>query len=332
MLVSQSALTINREYVPGLGEEVFDTQTRRTYAGDGYTKVKDLVPIDAGTGSPIVIASEVEYDNAGSGLAATNVQAAIDETYQYVNAVDLELNAHVIDTTSHNAETIVYNPLVAGEVLAVNVQDALDQHFLDTTAHSATNIPFTPTPTIISNNVQAAIAEIDGEIQNILAGGIVEAQDVSFTPVGSITADDVQEAIDQAGTIATNASTAAGTANTNINAHLIDALEAHTASAIKYTNSGVIPDAFDVQDALDTLAAMIASAASPKFTANVGDGSAFFFVLTHNLGTRNVLVQLYANSGSFAQIECDIERTDNNNVTLRFSTPPTTNQYSVVIG
>jgi len=332
MFVAQSALTIDREYVPGLGEEVFDTLTRKTYKGDGYTKVKNLVPLDGGTATVFPVAAEVEYNNSNSGLAADNVQAAIDETYQFAQSIDTELGAHLTDTTAHSADAIVYNPALAGEVIATNVQAALDQHFLDTTAHTAGHIPFVPTPTIPSNNVQAAIQAVDTEIQNILAGGIVEAVDISFNPTAPITATNVQAAVDQAASLANQAKTTADTANTNITAHMIDTLDAHTASAIKYVNSGVITDVFDVQAALDKLATMIGGGTSAKYSSPVGNGSAFFYVINHNLGTRNVLVQLYQNTGPYAQIECDIERTDNNNVTLRFATPPTTNQFNVVIG
>jgi hypothetical protein len=332
MLVAQSALTINLDYVPGLGEEVFDTQTRKTYKGDGYTKVRNLIPLDGGTATVFPIAAEVDYNNSNSGLAATNVQAAIDETYQFVQSVDTELGAHLLDTTAHSADAIVYNPVIAGEVLATNVQGALDQHFLDTTAHTAGHIPFVPTPTIPANNVQLAIQAVDQEIQNILAGGIVEAVDISYVPTAPITATNVQAALDQAATLAASAKTAADTANTNINAHILDISEAHTASAIKYLNSGIIPGVFDVQAALDLLAGMVASSTARKYATSVGNGSAFSFLINHQFGTRDVIVQVYSTTAPFEQAECDVEATDINNVTIRFATPPTTNQFRAVVG
>jgi hypothetical protein len=331
MLVAQSALTINLDYVPGLGEEVFDTQTRKTYKGDGYTKVRNLIPLDGGTATVFPIAAEVDYNNSNSGLAATNVQAAIDETYQFVQSVDTELGAHLLDTTAHTADAIVYNPAIAGEVLATNVQGALDQHFLDTTAHTAAHIPFVPTPTIPSNNVQTAIGTLDTQIQNILAGGVVEASDISFIPVAPITATNVQGALNQAAALANTANNSANTANTNINAHLVDPLEAHTASAIKYLNSGLIPSVFDVQAALDALATMISTSTAHKYAVSIGNGSAFFFLINHQLGTRDVIVQVYSTSAPYEQAECDVEATDLNNVTIRFATPPTTNQYRAVV-
>ncbi len=68
-----------------------------------------------------------------------------------------------------------------------------------------------------------------------------------------------------------------------------------------------------------------------KFNQTVGDGAAAFYVVTHNLNNQWVTAQVYRNSGAFDQVECDIELTSVNTVTLRFTTAPTLNQYRVVI-
>ncbi|MGH8710130.1 MAG: hypothetical protein ACREVA_02245 [Burkholderiales bacterium] len=68
-----------------------------------------------------------------------------------------------------------------------------------------------------------------------------------------------------------------------------------------------------------------------KFTTTVGDGSATQYTITHNLGTRSVLVEVYTNSGNFDTVIVFVERTSTNAVRLTFSSAPTTNQYAVVI-
>jgi hypothetical protein len=68
------------------------------------------------------------------------------------------------------------------------------------------------------------------------------------------------------------------------------------------------------------------------YTANVGDNSSTDIVVTHSLGTRDVKVQVYRNSSPYDEVECDIERTSTNTVTLGFSTAPTTDQYRVTVG
>lgn len=68
-----------------------------------------------------------------------------------------------------------------------------------------------------------------------------------------------------------------------------------------------------------------------KYNTTVGDGAATSYVITHNLGNQWCTVQVFRNSGSFDQIECDIELTSTNTATLRFAVAPTSAQYRVVI-
>lgn len=76
------------------------------------------------------------------------------------------------------------------------------------------------------------------------------------------------------------------------------------------------------------LAAAVAAAAK-RYAANVG--GAVSQVLTHNLNTRDVVVNVYRNATPWDTVECDVERTDANNVTLRFTVAPATNEYRAVI-
>ena len=68
-----------------------------------------------------------------------------------------------------------------------------------------------------------------------------------------------------------------------------------------------------------------------KYAAAVGDASATVFVLTHNLNTRDVTVGVYLNSGSYEEVEADVEHTTVNTVTLRFATAPAASAYRAVI-
>ena len=67
-----------------------------------------------------------------------------------------------------------------------------------------------------------------------------------------------------------------------------------------------------------------------KATANVGNGTNTSFAVTHNLGTRDVQVQVYDNA-SYDTVECDVVRTDANNVTVSFTVAPANNAYRVVV-
>jgi hypothetical protein len=68
------------------------------------------------------------------------------------------------------------------------------------------------------------------------------------------------------------------------------------------------------------------------YAAAFGDGSSVSFTINHNLGTRDVIVQIYYNSGSYQQAEMDVQHTDTNNVTINVNgIVPSSNQFRVVI-
>jgi hypothetical protein len=68
-----------------------------------------------------------------------------------------------------------------------------------------------------------------------------------------------------------------------------------------------------------------------KLAFNVGDGTATSYSVTHSLATRDVSVHVYENASPYAQVEADVEHTDSNNLTVKFSVAPTSNQYRVVV-
>jgi len=63
----------------------------------------------------------------------------------------------------------------------------------------------------------------------------------------------------------------------------------------------------------------------------VGDNSATSITVNHGLGSRNVVVQVFETDSPYTQVFCEIERTDANNVELKFRTAPTTDQYTCVV-
>ena len=73
------------------------------------------------------------------------------------------------------------------------------------------------------------------------------------------------------------------------------------------------------------------SGAPKRFAATFGDGSATSYTITHNLGTRDLTVGVYRNSGNYDEVECDVEHTTTSTITLRFTTAPTANQFRAVV-
>lgn len=86
-------------------------------------------------------------------------------------------------------------------------------------------------------------------------------------------------------------------------------------------------------DTLQSQVAALASASSTltdKVAINVGNGAATSFAITHNLGTRDVIVNVYDNA-TYDTVEVDVVRTDTNTVTVSFAVAPASNAYRVVI-
>ena len=71
-------------------------------------------------------------------------------------------------------------------------------------------------------------------------------------------------------------------------------------------------------------------AAVGGYSANVGDATATSFALTHNLGTRDVIVAIYDNA-TYEEVMADIVATSTTVVTVSFAIAPASNAYRVVI-
>ncbi len=67
-----------------------------------------------------------------------------------------------------------------------------------------------------------------------------------------------------------------------------------------------------------------------KYVTTVGDGSALTYAITHNLGTREVSVQVY-DSATYDTVETDVTRNSTSQVTVGFTAAPAAGAYKVVI-
>jgi hypothetical protein len=67
-----------------------------------------------------------------------------------------------------------------------------------------------------------------------------------------------------------------------------------------------------------------------KYSTTVGNGSLTSIPVTHNLGVREVVVNVY-DSSTYETVECDIVRTSTSVVTLGFTVAPASGAYTVVV-
>jgi len=67
-----------------------------------------------------------------------------------------------------------------------------------------------------------------------------------------------------------------------------------------------------------------------EFSASIGDGAATSYTVTHNLNTRDVIVQLFDNS-TYDTVFADVERTTVNTLTVSFASSPSLNDIRVLV-
>jgi phage-related tail fiber protein len=68
-----------------------------------------------------------------------------------------------------------------------------------------------------------------------------------------------------------------------------------------------------------------------RYQATIGDGSATQFDVTHNFATRDLIVQVFQNSGNYEQVNCDVALFSTNVVRLNFASAPASNSLRVVV-
>ncbi len=68
-----------------------------------------------------------------------------------------------------------------------------------------------------------------------------------------------------------------------------------------------------------------------RYATAIGNNANTSFVVTHNKGTRDVVVMVRENNSPYAQVYCDVEMTSDTTITVSFASPPTTNQFRVIV-
>jgi len=115
--------------------------------------------------------------------------------------------------------------------------------------------------------------------------------------------------------------------NTVTAEHLIvDGIEIDTTGAVfgqvlKFNGVKFIPDEDTAEDGLGTVS---------KYSATIGDGANTTFTVTHGLGTRDVLVEIYE-TGYYETVYAAVRRSNLNSIEVTFATPPDSSSRRVVV-
>lgn len=99
------------------------------------------------------------------------------------------------------------------------------------------------------------------------------------------------------------------------------------------SNKGVVElaTAAEALAGTDTTRAITAAGlAARSFSSSIGDGSATSITVTHNLNSRDVIIQLYDNS-SYDTVFADVVRTTVDTATISFTTAPASGDIRVLV-
>ena len=68
-----------------------------------------------------------------------------------------------------------------------------------------------------------------------------------------------------------------------------------------------------------------------KYSTSIGDGSNTSYTVTHNLGSRDVTVAVFRNSGNYDEILVETRHDTTNTAVIVFAAAPSSNQVRVVV-
>ena len=246
--------------------------------------------------------------SAGNGLTLTGTAFSIN------TSITADLNTGQTFTNKTLTSPVINNPTVAGLYLS-------DNSFVveGTTDAFETTVSFTdPTAdrSIIFKDASGTVAytaDITSAINALTTSDIEEGTNLYFTDERA--QDAVGNNISGSNSISAVYTDSAGT-------FAFDTTLATTSYMSK--SSGLAVDI----SALKTK--LVTDGFTKKVSASVGNASATSFAVTHNLGTSDVVVDVYDNA-SLDTVECDVVRTNTNTVTVSFASAPTTNAYRVVV-
>lgn len=282
--------------------DFFFVNSGSAYAATGWVQTATVTTL--GT-DPI---NFTQFSGAGTYLAGNGLQL-IGNQFSINTAVTVDKN-----TAQTLTNKTLTSPVISGLYLSDNniiVEGTDDTH--------ETTLVFTdPTQdnTITFKNASGTVA-FTSDIPSNTDGLTEGSTNLYFTS---------ERAEDAVGAILTDTATvdltytdngaSAGTITADV---ILKATNSYLSSA-----SGLAIDISSLETKLTT------DGYTKKASASVGNGVNTSFALTHNFGTRDVVVNIYDNA-TWETVEADVVRTDTNTVTVSFASAPSNNAYRVVV-
>ena len=113
--------------------------------------------------------------------------------------------------------------------------------------------------------------------------------------------------------------------------------DANSVSQVTVNNKGVVTSAANVDIAItssqvtDFCSAVDSCVDATNYKTSFGNGVATSFTITHSLNTRDVITQIYSNIAPYDTVQCTVERTTLNTLTVSVASAPATNEFRVLV-
>ena len=272
---------------------------------------------------------------AGTGLTGGGDTGSL--TLNVIGGTGITASANDISITNTGVTAASYGSATAIPVIAVNAQGqitsasvaaistdltvAADSGSNDVIAIGSDTLTFAGTSgeietTVTNNQIQIGLPD------NVTVGGNLIVSG-NLTVSGSVTTVNT-ETINLADNIITLNSNATGTPSENAGIEVERGDSTNVALRWNETNDiwELTKDGSNYKT--------IQNIQESTYATSIGDGSATAYTITHNLGSRDVIVQIYDNS-SYDTVFADVVRTSSSVVTITFATAPTTNDIRVLV-